>query len=146
MNTGNSIRIFKHFHLLRMPICCIVAYLLCVHYSIAQTIIEWDRTFGGDQFEELTKVIQTSDGGYLLGGSTTSGVSGDVSQVSQGSADYWIVKTDAAGNKLWDARFGGNFGEILQYVEQTSDGGYIIGGWSASEEVGDKSEANNGHF
>ncbi|MEO1624236.1 MAG: hypothetical protein AAFV25_03690, partial [Bacteroidota bacterium] len=146
MNIENSIGIFRRSRRLSHWIICLLICLFSVHCGLAQTTIEWDRTFGGDQFEELTKAIQTSDGGYLLGGSSSSGMSGDVSQASRGGADYWVVRTDANGNKLWDARYGGNNGEILQYVEETSDGGFILGGWSSSDAVGDKTEANNGPF
>src|SRR5688572_14054590 len=62
----------------------------------------WDKTFGGSGGEELTSLQQTSDGGYILGGLSYSGISGDKTQVSQGDRDYWVVKLDANGNKLWD--------------------------------------------
>src|SRR5688572_23875935 len=68
----------------------------------------WDKTYGGSGREEFYIVQQTSDGGYILGGSSLSAVSGDKSQPSRGSNDYWVVKLDASGNKLWDKSFGGN--------------------------------------
>ncbi|MBL0072122.1 MAG: hypothetical protein IPP34_10060 [Bacteroidetes bacterium] len=47
--------------------------------------------------------VRTSDGGYLLGGQTFSGLSGDKTEPNWdptlASNDYWIVKTDASGNK-----------------------------------------------
>ena len=120
--------------------------ILPINSPIAQTMIEWDKDFGGSNFEELTKIQQTSDGGYILGGSTNSMISGDVSEALRGEGDFWIVKIDANGNKQWDKRFGGDRSENLQYVQQTSDGGYILGGWSFSGINGDKSEKNQGPF
>ncbi|MEL6866612.1 MAG: T9SS C-terminal target domain-containing protein, partial [Bacteroidota bacterium] len=117
-------------------------FLSCPLFS--QTTIQWDQRFGGDQFEELTKIQNTSDGGFILGGSSNSAISGDVSEANMGQSDFWMVKTDSLGNKLWDKRFGGSGTENLQYIEQTTDGGYILGGWSFSDMGGDKSENNRG--
>lgn len=52
----------------------------------------WDNRYGGSGDDYLNRVIQTQDGGYLLGGSSLSGRSGDKSQGSQGGNDYWLVK------------------------------------------------------
>ncbi len=49
--------------------------------------------------------MQTSDKGYLLAGASFSGISGDKTQTSQGSWDYWIVRIDSLGNKVWDKNF-----------------------------------------
>ncbi len=104
----------------------------------------WDARFGGDLNDELTCVRQTSDGGYILGGHSSSGISGDKSQASQGNLDYWIVKTDGNGAKLWDARFGGVMNDMLYSLQQTSDGGYILGGYSESGVSGDKTQPCQG--
>ncbi len=68
----------------------------------------WDKTFGGASVEWMQDMIQTSDGGYMIGGYTWSDSTGDVSQPSRDSSaiwydrgDYWVVKTDAQGNKQW---------------------------------------------
>ncbi|MDQ4141518.1 MAG: T9SS type A sorting domain-containing protein, partial [Bacteroidota bacterium] len=53
---------------------------------------QWSKTFGGSGAEELRAVLQTSEGGFLLGGKSDSGVSGDRTQPSQGGYDYWLVK------------------------------------------------------
>lgn len=109
----------------------------------------WDARFGGAAEDELTSAIQTSDGGYLLGGYSSSGISGDKSepnwdQTTHNYNDYWIVKTDATGNKLWDKRFGGIFEDKLKSVIQTTDGGYLLGGYSESIAGGDKTEGTRG--
>jgi hypothetical protein len=101
----------------------------------------WDKTFGGNNIDLLSSLKQTSDGGYILGGSSTSGISGDKSEANKGFDDYWIIKLDANGNKIWDKTFGGNMREGLTALQQTSDGGYILGGTSNSGINGDKSQA-----
>jgi hypothetical protein len=105
----------------------------------------WDKTFGGSGFDLLYSLQQTTDGGYILGGRSNSNISGDKSQASQGYSDYWVVKLDAAGNKTWDKAFGGNDNDELHSLQQTSDGGYILGGYSLSGISGDKSQANQGN-
>ncbi len=103
-------------------------------------VIEWDAGFGGSEDDYLLSLQQTADGGYILGGYSGSGISGDKTQASQGSWDYWIVKTDAGGVKQWDARFGGSDSEALLSLQQTADGGYILGGSSLSGISGDKTQ------
>ena len=99
----------------------------------------WDKRFGGAFEDKLFTVIQTTDGGFMLGGLTTSDSGGDISEPSKGSMDYWIVKTDSVGNKLWDKRYGGSSYDQLGGLIQTDDGGYLLGGWSASTISGDVS-------
>lgn len=99
----------------------------------------WDKTFGGTEGDGLKVIIQTQDGGFLVGGTSNSGQSGDRSDPNRGfsSADYWIIKTDAAGNKQWDKAYGGNDIDALEDIKQTADGGYIIGGTIRSRHSGD---------
>ncbi|MBU1908591.1 MAG: T9SS C-terminal target domain-containing protein [Verrucomicrobia bacterium] len=105
---------------------------------------EWDRCFGGDGHDRLCSVRQTSDGGYILGGSSDSGVSGERTQDSRGGLDYWIVKINASGAKEWDRRFGGSKEDSLSDLDTTPDGGFILGGTSWSKADGDKSEDSRG--
>src|SRR4029078_5635174 len=84
-----------------------------------------DARFGGNESDYITGLMQTSDGGYMLSGYTTSDSSGDKSQNTKTGNDYWIVKLDAAGVKQWDKDFGGFDFDVLFSADQTSDGGYI---------------------
>lgn len=67
-------------------------------------------------------------------------MSGDKTQSSHGENDFWIVKIDMSGAKQWDASFGGNGDDKLSSIEQTSDGGYLLAGFSNSGISGDKSQ------
>jgi hypothetical protein len=89
-------------------------------------------------------MVATEDGGFVFGGTTDSDVSGDVSQPTKGGTDYWIIKADSAGGKLWDARYGSDGGDFLFDIERTTDGGFILGGYSGGGISGDKTESNRG--
>jgi hypothetical protein len=119
--------------------------LLLFNTSIAfAQEIEWQNTIGGSLTDHLSSIQQTSDGGFILGGQSTSDISGDKTENSLGGIDYWIVKTDAVGNIQWQNTIGGNLDDALRSVQQTTDGGYIIGGTSNSNISGDKTENSNG--
>ena len=107
-------------------------------------IIQWQNTIGGSKDDQLASIVQTSDGGYIIGGFSESNISGDKTENCLGSTDYWIVKTNATGNILWQNTIGGNGGDLLYSLEKTSDGGFILGGYSESNVSGDKIENNKG--
>ncbi|WP_022826226.1 T9SS type A sorting domain-containing protein [Hymenobacter norwichensis] len=104
----------------------------------------WDQRFGGSGEEALASVQQTPDGGYVLGGGSSSGLSGDKSQASQGNLDYWLLKVDASGTKQWDRTYGGTEDDMLVCQQPTADGGYVLGGYSFSGRSGDKTQASRG--
>ena len=106
--------------------------------------VQWDKTIGGKAYDYLISLQQTNDGGYILGGRSQSGISGDKTDSNRGFDDYWVVKLDATGSIEWDKTIGGSDGDILRSVQQTSDGGYIIGGYSRSHRSGDKTQASRG--
>ncbi|MBD2720983.1 T9SS type A sorting domain-containing protein [Hymenobacter armeniacus] len=100
----------------------------------------WDRTYGGAMGESITSLALMPDGGYLLAGSSSSGVGGDKTEPSQGDGDYWAVKTDAAGVKQWDKRFGGTLNDNLLAVQLAVGGDVLLGGFTASPIGGDKTQ------
>lgn len=92
--------------------------------------IEWENNFGGSLAEFGFDAEQTSDGGYLMIGSTFSN-NGQIT-MNQGFYDYWLVKTDASGNLAWQRTYGGAGEERAYELELLSDGSAIIAGTSNS--------------
>jgi len=84
----------------------------------------WTRFYGGWDMEHGWSVQQTSDGGYIVAGYTYS--------FGAGNADVYLVKTDANGNALWTRTYGGGGYDFGRSVQQTTDGGYIIAGYTDS--------------
>ena len=99
----------------------------------------WEQTLGGAGDDRLTSVIQTSDGGFILGGMSDSATNSIKTDPGYGRADFWVVRLDAAGNKLWDRCYGGASGDSIYAMRQINDGGFIFGGWSGSTPGGNKS-------
>ena len=102
--------------------------------------ISWQKSLGGSQDDVAYKIIQTTDLGFIVAGSTGSN-DGDVSN-NNGNTDCWIVKLDASGNIEWEISLGGSNNETVHDIKQTADGGYIVGAFSSSND-GDIS-VNNG--
>ncbi len=88
--------------------------------------LEWQKTYGGTQTETANCIQQTSDGGYIVVGNTSS-INGDVT-LNQGQYDVWVVKLNSAGTIVWQNTFGGAQNDNATSVQQTLDGGYIIAG------------------
>ena len=111
--------------------------------------IIWQQTYGGDLIDNGRFMVPTKDGGYLLGGHSSTGVNGTKTDPAFGACwnciDYWVVKTDADGNQLWDKTIQGNdSGDRMTSLVETSDGGFVLAGYSESDIGLDKSEANIG--
>ena len=119
-------------------------------YSQSFVSKNWDARFGGIQADEMYVICKTNDGGFIAGGISMSGISGNKTQANRDATlstdDYWIVKIDANGNYVWDKRYGGTGEDILHSLFATSDGGYILGGSSGSDNNGDKTEPSQGGF
>jgi hypothetical protein len=90
----------------------------------AQTEKYWAKTYGGAGNDYGFSVVQTSDGGYVI--------AGDTSSFGLGGSDIYLVKTDSSGNQLWQRTYGGAGDDVGYSVQQTSDGGYVIAGWTTS--------------
>ncbi len=89
---------------------------------------QWDKTFGGPGFDVAYSVQQTADGGYV--------VAGDTCPAHSPMGAFWLIKTDASGNKQWDRTFGGPELDSCGSVRQTADGGYVLAGGTRSYGAG----------
>lgn len=124
---------------------------------------QWQRTIGGNGSDELLCAFQTRDGGYILGGSSSSSpvsianikpdakssaiTKADLyskSEKSRGNMDYWVVKLDKQGVIVWQKTYGGQYADLLRSMEQTTDNGYILAGYSNSSMSGEKTDNNKG--
>jgi hypothetical protein len=87
----------------------------------------WEKVFGGSSWDEARSIQQTNDGGYIVAGYTSS--------FGAGSYDVYVLKLDTTGTKVWEKTFGGSYDDRAYCIQQTSDGGYIVAGytWSPSE-------------
>lgn len=104
--------------------------------------IIWQTALGGSSTEEAKSIQQTTDGGYIVLGTSRSD-DGDVSN-NQGFQDYWVVKLTELGTIEWQYTYGGSGFDYAESVRQTIDGGYILAGTSDSVD-GDISSNIGGH-
>jgi len=84
--------------------------------------MQWNKTFGGKDEDSTQAIIQTSDGGFAIAGETRS--------FGSGNYDFWLVKTDQNGTMQWNRTFGGKDEDSARAIIQTTDGGYLLGGFS----------------
>lgn len=110
--------------------------------------IEWQKTLGGTGIDEAHTVIQTKDGGYLVGGTSRSGISGNKTTAnfdsSGNTSDYWIVKLNALGTIVWQKSYGGSYLDFFNSLSETKDKGFILSGSSYSKVSGNKTAKNIG--
>ena len=100
----------------------------------------WDQSYGGLVGQALTAALPVPGGGFLLGGRSTSGAGGNKSSPGYGIGDFWIVRTDPAGNILGDEAFGGSQNDELNAMLPAADGGYLLVGGSWSGANGTKTQ------
>lgn len=94
----------------------------------------WTQTYGGGQRDKFEKLIETSDGGFALIGSTES--------FGEGGSDIYLIKTDSTGEMQFSRTFGGKYKDVGLDIKEVIGGGYIISGWSASFDPLDRTGAN----
>ena len=99
-----------------------VIFILLHSFSFGQIIFQ--KSYGGSLSEYSSAVRQTSDGGYIMAGTTSS--------YTAGSFDIYVVKTDSLGNVEWTKSFGGSGSDQAASIEEASDSGYLIIGNTTS--------------
>lgn len=100
--------------------------------------IAWVKTYGGSNEDEASSIVRSNDGGYMILGTTRSS-DGDITGKSSSDQDYWLLSLDSNGEKNWDRTYGGSLDDKAANIEKTNDGGYIISGYTTSND-GDVSE------
>jgi uncharacterized repeat protein (TIGR02543 family)/uncharacterized delta-60 repeat protein len=84
--------------------------------------IVWQRRYDGSSIEHATSIQQTSDGGYIVAGYTNS--------FGAGEMDFWVLKLTSTGDIEWQQTYGRSDWDLAYSIQQTSDGGYIVAGWT----------------
>jgi hypothetical protein len=124
----------------RLLLCATLTIILVGMFSaflITQTVIattpfvtKWAKSFGGTGEDQALCIVNASDGGYLLGGFTTS--------FGAGNRDGWIVKVSTLGIVEWNKTYGGAAEDVLVSIVPADDGGYLLGGYTFSFGAGTK--------
>jgi hypothetical protein len=95
--------------------------------------LEYVKTFGGSGEDEATAILQTSDGSYMVFGSTRSN-DGDITDKAGIDADYWLLKLSSEGELIWSKTYGGSEDDKGSRISKTNDGGYLLSGYSTSND------------
>ena len=95
--------------------------------------ISWQKCFGGGSYDEFYSVLETTDGAFVAAGKTDS-VNGDVSK-NNGMSDAWIVEIDTNGAIIWEHSFGGTGSETAYTVQETIEGGFVFAGYTQSSDL-----------
>src|SRR6185295_11993940 len=121
-----------------------LTFSFTLHAQIAPEI-KWQRSLGGSGGDAAYSIQQTADSGFIVAGGTTS-LDGDVTGLhGDGSTtDDWIVRLDKQGNIIWQRCYGGPNDEQANSVQETTDGGFIVAGYSNSNDS--DVAGNHGHF
>ena len=85
---------------------------------------QWEKTFGGADYDGASSIQKTLDGGYIIAGWT--------GLLGIDYRDVYLIKTDSSGNNQWEKTFGGGDWDVGSSVQQTSDNGYLIAGYTES--------------
>lgn len=109
-------------------------------------VVEWKKCYGGSEWDDGRFIRQTNEGGYIICGYTRS-VDGDVMGYHGGSSDVydaWILKLDATGTIEWQKCLGGTGWDDAASIQQTNDGGYVLG--ASTESINGDVTGNHGSF
>ncbi|MEI8204162.1 MAG: T9SS type A sorting domain-containing protein [Bacteroidota bacterium] len=107
-------------------------FFFAIHLLQAQPTIQWQKCLGGSSVEIARCIQQTNDGGYIVAGYSSSS-NGDLTG-NHGGYDVWVVKLNAMGSIQWQKNYGGSEHDYAFSIQQTIDGGYIVGGTTESND------------
>ncbi|HUH36007.1 MAG TPA: T9SS type A sorting domain-containing protein [Moheibacter sp.] len=95
--------------------------------------IEWEKSYGGSHWDLVGEIVNTSDGGYLIAGSSQSD-DGDIT-INKGGTDFWIIKLNSEGALIWEKSYGGSTHDTAgSVVELSNENGYVIVGDTMSND------------
>ena len=131
------------------PFCNLMCFAVMVMFLFAtklfaqDSIVQWERTYGGSDDDGVSSIIKTEDGGTIMCGYTASS-DGDITY-NHGGYDLWVVKLKTSGDLEWEKTYGGSNSEFGSQILNTSDSGYIIVGASSSSDgdIKDNKGAND---
>jgi len=116
-----------------MKIIFILFCSLCFSDAIAQSpSIAWQKCIGGSQLDQAKSILQIWDGSYIVAGKTFSS-DGNISGY-HGGGDCLLTKLNANGNIIWQKCLGGSREDEGTSIQLTSDSGFILGGWTSSND------------
>ena len=102
-----------------------ITIIFFLNFTFALTLnAQWAKSYGENGEDTANSIQQTSDGGYIVAGITSS--------FGAGSSDMWILKLASDGSIEWQKTYGGDSLDEAQFVQQTTDGGYIVAGTTSS--------------
>lgn len=111
---------------------------------------EWQFTLGGKGQDILLSIQETPDHGFILGGTSDSGIGEnsaenpyEKAEACRGSMDFWVIKLSENGAMEWQRSLGGSYYDLLRAIQIVPDG-YLLGGYSNSPVGGDKTEESQG--
>ncbi len=108
--------------------------------------INRELVYGGAGRDHLTVMLPESDSTMYIAGYSKSRISGNKETQTKGLYDYWLIKTDADGNKIWENVYGGDHNDKLSSAIITKEGNILLAGSSLSPASGDKSEPSRGDY
>jgi len=88
----------------------------------------WTRSYGEAQRDWGFDVLELEDGGFILAGVTNS--------YGAGNGDFWLIRTDENGHRLWDRTYGGELDDFCYDIVQTFDGDFVLAGYTYSSGMG----------
>ncbi len=105
-------------------------------------IIEWQKCLGGQGSDAIDiythycldrNSVEIASNGDIVIASTSGSNDGDVSG-NHGQGDIWVVRLNPQGNIVWQHSYGGSIGEFANAIKKTSDGGFVVVGYSQSND------------